>query len=530
MQPLRYVITLIAMSTLTTSLVACVDSGTMLRSGTLNPDVNSICGNGIIEEGEICDDGAQNGQPGFCDDQCTAIVSATCGNGIIEDGELCDDGPDNGLPGHCANNCLEFVSATCGNGILEDGEVCDDGDQNGEPLHCATDCRGTTPATCGNGIIENGEICDDGDQNGEPLGCAEDCSGITPSVCGNGVIEDGEICDDGPDNGEPFGCADDCSGVTPPVCGNGVIEDGEICDDGPNNGEPFFCATDCQGRADLGEGDGRDVIFVGDSWMNLVGFGELSIVPPGLDPRIYETVPSGIQQTTIVASGNRPYRQYGVPGTKLLDEVIPDQYYTAVDDDPVINTIVMTGGGNDILLDMPDLSLYSILRPISSTFDILNSSATINCSLWSGTFVPNIPILPNVPFLQEGIQLLFDSPLAAQLDRTGAQCRQRIDQVAERYDTLLDDMAANGTQDIIIVIYTRHTFVGPKPINYVWETVGPLCTDVERGDMRCHLVDADVVNDGGPVTLLEGIHPNGEGYDLIGKYVYNLMVEEGMRR
>jgi len=41
----------------------------------------SVCGNGIIESGEVCDDGDSNGLPGMCNTACTGIVSSTDGGG-----------------------------------------------------------------------------------------------------------------------------------------------------------------------------------------------------------------------------------------------------------------------------------------------------------------------------------------------------------------------------------------------------------------------------------------------------------------
>lgn len=80
---------------------------------------------------------------------------------------------------------------------------------------------------------------------------------------------------------------------------------------------------------DLGPGDGKDVIAIGDSWMSLVG--------------------TGIQQSLVKVS-KQPYRTYGVAGTMLLNEQIPGQYASAKRADPDIKTVVMTGGGNDIIL------------------------------------------------------------------------------------------------------------------------------------------------------------------------------------
>ena len=81
---------------------------------------------------------------------------------------------------------------------------------------------------------------------------------------------------------------------------------------------------------DLGVGDGRDVITLGDSWMTMGGS-------------------SGIHGGLVSASGNRPYRGYGRGGAALLDGTIPRQYRSAKSADADIKTVVMTAGGIDML-------------------------------------------------------------------------------------------------------------------------------------------------------------------------------------
>lgn len=47
-----------------------------------------------------------------------------CGNGVLEAGEACDDGPDNGPGQLCKENCTANI---CGDGDLGPHEACDDG-------------------------------------------------------------------------------------------------------------------------------------------------------------------------------------------------------------------------------------------------------------------------------------------------------------------------------------------------------------------------------------------------------------------
>ena len=58
---------------------------------------------------------------------------------------------------------------------------------------------------------------------------------------------------------------------------------------------------------------------------------------------------TGIQVSLERISG-RNYRNYAAPGTRVLDGVIPRQYDTARTANRNIKTVVMTGGGNDVLL------------------------------------------------------------------------------------------------------------------------------------------------------------------------------------
>jgi hypothetical protein len=64
--------------------------------GFCNPDCTlplCECGDGVVQPacGEMCDDGAQNGLDGVCAVGCQ-FYEAVCGNGVVEHGEVCDTG------------------------------------------------------------------------------------------------------------------------------------------------------------------------------------------------------------------------------------------------------------------------------------------------------------------------------------------------------------------------------------------------------------------------------------------------------
>jgi cysteine-rich repeat protein len=81
-----------------------------------------VCGDGVVDPNEACDDGNQ-----VETDECLATcLLASCGDGVIQEGvEACDDG-NQVEDDVCLNTC---ALAICGDGFLGPGEACDDGNQ-----------------------------------------------------------------------------------------------------------------------------------------------------------------------------------------------------------------------------------------------------------------------------------------------------------------------------------------------------------------------------------------------------------------
>jgi cysteine-rich repeat protein len=192
-----------------------------------------------------CRDGRQNpGEEGVdCGGDCPpacAPPAGVCGDGIVQRGEECDDGNDEDTDG-CTNVCTEPV---CGDGIVQPGEECDDGN-NSSNDECTNTCE---RAVCGDGIVQRGvELCDDGNSDSTDS-CTNDC---VAAACGDGIVQTPEECDDGNlDNTDE--CTDRCLKA---VCGDGIVQQNEGCDEGGDNGPaPALCPATCVFDDNCGDG------------------------------------------------------------------------------------------------------------------------------------------------------------------------------------------------------------------------------------------------------------------------------------
>mgnify|MGYP001581250258 CR=1 FL=1 len=135
----------------------------------------SLCGNGLLEPPEQCEDGNL-----FDGDGCSAVCSfeyGTCGDGRVQLylDEQCEPAlHDPSLPYGCEQ--CRFLSEGCGNGRMDLGEQCDNAAGNADTPNafCRTDC---SQPRCGDGVIDDafGETCDDGNHV-KGYGCDAGCS------------------------------------------------------------------------------------------------------------------------------------------------------------------------------------------------------------------------------------------------------------------------------------------------------------------------------------------------------------------
>ena len=110
-------------TTLTTTTTGLTEDTSADPTASSTTD-DAVCGDGVVQAGEACDDGAKNGPARPCTGQCEQAV---CGDGDVcttcQPAELCDDGnldPDDG----CGPDC---TPTGCGDKVVDTGEECDDG-------------------------------------------------------------------------------------------------------------------------------------------------------------------------------------------------------------------------------------------------------------------------------------------------------------------------------------------------------------------------------------------------------------------
>ena len=103
-------------------------------------------------------------------DGCQAdCMLPVCGDGMVDAGEECDDGNTVDADG-CQADCMSCP--VCGDGILDAAKV-----RRRQPHRCRRlPGRLHELPICGDGILDDGEECDDGN-NIDADGCQADCAG-----------------------------------------------------------------------------------------------------------------------------------------------------------------------------------------------------------------------------------------------------------------------------------------------------------------------------------------------------------------
>ncbi|MBA3549878.1 MAG: DUF4215 domain-containing protein [Nannocystis sp.] len=252
-------------SSAVTTVQPTVDT-TAGTTGMTSTEPTQVCGDGVVQSGEECDDGNADDA-----DACTPVCKhATCGDGFVQVGvEECDDGNGDDTD-MCTSVCEKAV---CGDGQVHAGiEECDLGDMEDTDGACSDDCL---LILCGDGVVQAGEECDDNNNDDTDM-CTSLCK---HAVCGDSIVQiDNEECDDG-NLVQTDACINTCKLAK---CGDGVLQAGiEACDDG-NMVQSDACINTCQ-FAKCGDGQVRAGIELCDDGNQLALDGcesDCTITPP----------------------------------------------------------------------------------------------------------------------------------------------------------------------------------------------------------------------------------------------------------
>ena len=246
-------------------------------------DRMNFCGDGVRNGSETCDDGANNGEYGFCAWDCRG-AGPRCGDGDTNGAEDCD-GNQATAPGVCIpssstladTNGASSAYASCSStSDCASGQTCAlcAATPGGLPQTRAKSCKPATEpvgeactfndwsvcrpsGACGNGVVEGAEQCDAGAANSPNGTCLTTCR---LNVCNDGFVRSGvEQCDNGAANGvlctPQYGsvcnyCKNDCSieTISGAFCGDRTITaPPETCDPGPVTA---WCSRTYQNQAD----------------------------------------------------------------------------------------------------------------------------------------------------------------------------------------------------------------------------------------------------------------------------------------
>jgi hypothetical protein len=222
-------------------------------------------------------------------------------------------------------------------------------------------------------------------------------------------------------------------------------------DRGDGGGEPFDPAEtpDDAGvpREDLGVGNGSDVVTIGDSWMD------------------YALSGGGIE-AALRKEGKR-YRNYSVSGTTLGSGAISGQFDRAKRANADIKTVVMTGGGNDIM---------------------------------------------------------FSGACNSNADR----CADAGAMIVKLLNDLWTKLADAGVKDVVYIQYASSAGTARMRPDGGASGMGAVVAVCTSGKIRCHSIPtSDLV---ASRDLLDGIHPNSGANTRIAKRVLETMEKRGVRR
>lgn len=180
-------------------------------------------------------------------------------------------------------------------------------------------------------------------------------------------------------------------------------------------------------------------------------------------------------------SGER-YRHYYVSGAEFTDSAygitsIPQQYDNAKAQDPDIRTVIMDGGGNDVLLG-----------GFSDCAD-------------DGSGVPS------------------------------AECIAIINEAFDSAALLIDEMETDGIENVIYMYYPHlinDMWVLNAAMDYASDIIEAICND---SDMNCYFIDPLTAFEGHPEYIKsDNIHPSRAGGDVLAGLIWDVMVQNNIEQ
>lgn len=214
---------------------------------------------------------------------------------------------------------------------------------------------------------------------------------------------------------------------------------GDDDDDDTPSGQPF---------------PGSQVVWIGDSYLT-VG-----------DEGIRHGVEARARDAGALAEGDE-YRAYYAPGTQIANGQIPGQYDTAKAADPVIDTVVMDGGGNDIQGGHPEC--------------------------------------------------LSDPPPG------NPDCVAVFDDIIATLESLWMTMGSDGIGHVVFFYYPELGDPGATAnVDYSAPRIEAAC-EAFVTPLSCHFVDPRATFEGQPY-IDDGIHPNADGQEALAGLIWEEMV------
>ncbi len=227
-------------------------------SRTLTDCDAGVCGDGVLDPGEACDDG-NNRQGDCCSSFCEILAEGSpCDDGLFcTDSDRCDgagsclgssdpcDAPDG--DGDCSEACNEETDtcdgpdpdgASCNDGLFCNGaDVCGGGHCG---VHAGTPCPGPDgDANCRESCNEATDSCTALDPVGAPCNDGRFCTSVDTCDSGGSCVSGGSPCPGSDGDGD---CAESCDELSD-TC-TAADAEASPCDDG------LFCTSvdRCDGR------------------------------------------------------------------------------------------------------------------------------------------------------------------------------------------------------------------------------------------------------------------------------------------